>query len=99
MSSLDEAGLLKEMEACKDSIQSVCGVEPTLFRPPEGATTKTVLKCSERFSYPIILWSVDTKDWEVKNAGKIAVSGSDLPGVLLYERNCALPDALGRRSR
>lgn len=96
LSSLDESGLLKEMEAGKDSIQSVCGVEPTLFRPPEGATTKTVLRCAECFSYPVILWSIDTKDWEVKNAGKIAdsVLSGIKPGAIIL-----MHDYIGKNSK
>ena len=85
LSSLDEAGLAKELEDCRNSIQSVCGVLPTLFRPPEGATSKVVLNCAERFSYPVILWSIDTKDWERKNAGKIAdsVLSGIKPGAII----------------
>ncbi|MBQ7172783.1 MAG: polysaccharide deacetylase family protein [Clostridia bacterium] len=103
LSSLNEEGLLKELSACKNSIFSVCGVKPALFRPPEGAATQTVLRCAERFSYPVILWSIDTKDWEVKNAGKIAdsVLSGIKPGaiILMHDyvgKNSKTPEALRR---
>ena len=101
ISSLNEATLTQELEACKKSIYSVCGVYPTLFRPPEGATPAFVLKCAERFSYPVILWSIDTKDWEIKSTGKIAdsVLSGIKPGaiILMHDyvgKNSKTPDAL-----
>lgn len=94
--SLNEATLTKELEACKNSIFSVCGVYPTLFRPPEGATPAFVLKCAERFSYPVILWSIDTKDWEIKNTGKIAdsVLSGIKPGAIIL-----MHDYVGKNSK
>ena len=74
LSGLNEASLTKELEKCKNSIYEICGLCPTLFRPPEGATPAFVLRAAEAFSYPVILWSIDTKDWEIKNTGKIADS-------------------------
>lgn len=101
LSGLNEASLIKELENCKNSICEVCGLTPTLFRPPEGATPSFVLRAAEAFSYPVILWSVDTKDWEVKNTGKIAdsVLSGIKPGaiILLHDyigKNSRTPDAL-----
>lgn len=101
LASLDEAVLTKELEACKESIFRVCGVYPSLFRPPEGATPAFVLRCAEKFSYPVILWSIDTKDWEVKSTGKIAdsVLSGIKPGaiILLHDyvgKNSKTPEAL-----
>lgn len=39
-----------------------------LFRPPYGAINDKIKPCIE---YPIILWSVDSRDWESRNTEKI----------------------------
>lgn len=96
ISSLNESSLTQELEACKDHIFEVCGVYPTLFRPPEGVTSAFVLKCAEKFSYPVILWSIDTKDWEIKNTGKItdSVLSGIKPGAIIL-----MHDYVGKNSK
>ena len=39
-----------------------------LVRPPYGDIDEAILK---DFDLPFIMWSVDSRDWEVKNAGSI----------------------------
>ena len=41
---------------------------PTTFRPPYGAWSSTV----RGLGRPLILWSVDTRDWETRNTAAIA---------------------------
>lgn len=45
---------------------------PKLFRPPEGIYSLTVSKTLERLDYIPILWTVDTTDWKLPSAEKIA---------------------------
>ena len=45
---------------------------PKLFRPPEGVYSLTVSKTLERLDYIPILWTVDTTDWKLPSAEKIA---------------------------
>lgn len=45
---------------------------PKLFRPPEGIYSLTVSKTLERLDYIPILWTVDTTDWKLPSAKKIA---------------------------
>ena len=88
--------LYNEIKKTDGIIKSITGEEPVLFRPPEGATSKIVLNCAERFSYPVILWSIDTKDWERKDAGKIAdsVLSGIKPGAIIL-----MPEFVGTNSQ
>ncbi len=71
VAKLDEAALEHEIGACEDVLEELCEYRPHLFRPPEGALNASVSDCSERGDYSLVLWSLDTRDWEVKNANKI----------------------------
>ncbi len=51
-----------------DLIFSITGERPRLFRPPYAAINNRILKCIED---PVIMWSVDPKDWESRNTEKI----------------------------
>ncbi len=62
----------KELGRCEDVLEELCEYRPHLFRPPEGAVNSCVESCSEENDYSLILWSLDTRDWEHKNAERIA---------------------------
>lgn len=47
------------------------GYELHLMRPPGGAQTVRVRKAAETAGLAVILWSVDSTDWEVLNRDKI----------------------------
>lgn len=47
-----------------DAIQNVIGKKPTLFRPPYGAFNQMVLGEVKKHNMKVILWSVDTRDWD-----------------------------------
>ena len=61
-----------EIGRCEDVLEELCEYRPHLFRPPEGAVNSYVEACSEENDYSLILWSLDTRDWEDKNADHIA---------------------------
>ena len=100
MTTLDEASLAKELSACEDVLEELCEYHPHLFRPPEGVLNAYVKHCSERGDYTLILWSVDTRDWEVKNADVIAerVLSAVQPGDIVlmhdYVAHSKTPEAL-----
>lgn len=90
-----------ELTQCADAIEAVCGARPTLFRPPEGGTDAELLGVCGEEDYRVILWSVDTRDWESKNAQVIAsrVLSDACPGdiILLHDfigTNSRTPEAL-----
>ncbi len=71
VAKLDQGALEREMGACEDVLEELCEYRPHLFRPPEGALTSSVSACTEQGDYSLVLWSLDTRDWEVKNTEKI----------------------------
>ena len=68
LTDLDADGMQEKLKGTDDELIRICGEPSTCLRPPEGKwndTLKTVCNC------PIILWSVDSRDWDSKNADKI----------------------------
>ena len=54
----------KEHARVNDTIEKVTGEKPTVFRPPYGAYAAGV----PDGGLPSIIWSLDTNDWQHKNA-------------------------------
>lgn len=98
---LGEERVEKELNDSASQIEKVCGRRPRLFRPPEGATDRTVLSVADRLGYSVILWSIDTRDWEVKDVNAIVnrVLSAVHPGdiILMHDfigHNSKTPEAL-----
>ncbi len=51
-----------------DALTDACGQKPTVYRSPGGNITDLALRT---LPMPHILWSVDTRDWESRNAEKV----------------------------
>ena len=56
------------------------GANPVLFRPPYGRYSEELLAVAREERMGSVLWSVDTRDWQVRNADKI-VSQIKLGGM------------------
>ncbi|MFP5512392.1 MAG: polysaccharide deacetylase family protein [Alphaproteobacteria bacterium] len=56
------------------------GANPVLFRPPYGRYSAELLAVAREERMGSVLWSVDTRDWQVRNADKI-VSQIKLGGM------------------
>lgn len=97
---LGEWRLSEELGRCEDALESVCEYRPHLFRPPEGYLSDDVFQCTDDGDYSLILWSVDTRDWEVKNAQKITetvlskVKTGDIILMHDYVKHSKTPEAL-----
>ncbi len=93
---LSEGGVFEELGRCEDVLEELCEYRPHLFRPPEGAVNEYVAHCSDQNDYTLVLWSLDTRDWECKNAEEIAnaVLDSVAPGDIIL-----MHDYIGRKSQ
>ena len=60
MADLTEAEIAQELNTCADTIESLTGRRPTLFRPPYGSYSDTLITTAESLGYQTIQWSVDT---------------------------------------
>ena len=101
LKKLNEHELARELGLCEDALEELCEYRPHLFRPPEGAVNTYVQHCSENNDYTLILWSLDTRDWENKNTEQIVetvlskVEGGDI--ILMHDyigHDSKTPEAL-----
>ncbi len=92
--------LSEELEKCEDVLEDLCEYRPHLFRPPEGYISDGVMECAEQGDYSLVLWSVDTRDWEVKSANHIVetvlskVKAGDIILMHDYVYQSKTPEAL-----
>ena len=77
--------LKDEILKTEEIIYSVTNIRPKLFRPPEGFYSEQIDRIREELGYVAVLWSVDTLDWTVPKAEKIAdvVLNSTSSGVII----------------
>lgn len=100
LQSMSESVLAYELDRCEDVLENLCEYRPHLFRPPEGVYNRFVEQCSEERDYSVILWSVDTKDWERKNADAIVektlsrIKSGDIVLMHDYVAKSKTPEAL-----
>lgn len=85
LAALSEDELDDEICHAERAIFDACGYIPSLFRPPEGVCTEKISRAAKKQGYSIIMWSVDTLDWQGKNAEIIAenVLANAKPGAVI----------------
>lgn len=71
LSALSAVDIKWESDATKSAIKKITGSNPLLTRPPYGAYNDTVKATVDT---PLILWSIDTRDWETRNADSTVYS-------------------------
>ena len=67
----NECELEREIAFGEESLCAITGKKPHLFRPPGGVCTKNARNISGDLGYSIILWNIDTRDWEKPSKEKI----------------------------
>lgn len=90
MAQISVARMRDELTQTRNIIVQTTGVTPTTFRPPWGLFNATTQAVVAEFGYPIVLWSVDTRDWESRNVNAIMrhIVGPD--GVRIREGDIIL---------
>ena len=71
LSRMSAAEIRNQLARTQDVIYQTTGATATLFRPPYGGQNETVRAVAAEFGLPIILWSVDTRDWETRSVNAI----------------------------
>ena len=61
----------REIDFCDDIIYNHSEYHTTVFRPPGGLYDASLASVCLRRGYSIVLWSIDTRDWEGKSAFEI----------------------------
>ena len=70
ISKLNASGITSQISSTNQKIQAICGVAPTLMRPPGGYYDAASLGVLAGMGVPAIMWSIDTRDWQHRNAQK-----------------------------
>ena len=65
LSNACEKSTSEEIEKTEELVLRTAGYRTTLFRPPEGAYNECALAVAQNKNYRVILWTVDTRDWEL----------------------------------
>ncbi|MDF2521568.1 MAG: polysaccharide deacetylase [Clostridia bacterium] len=61
----------QEILKAEEAIKKVTGVKTSLFAPPYGDVNETVTNSAEALGYKVIMWSIDTIDWNTKDYNMI----------------------------
>lgn len=100
LTQMDGPTLREELRKSEVVMEQTLGIRSKLFRPPEGVVSEAVRSCSDTGGYTVVLWSVDTRDWETKQVGAIAdhVLREVSPGAIIlmhdYTVHSQTPEAL-----
>lgn len=69
LTKVDEAEAMRQVIGNEHLLRFLSGQEGVmLLRPPYGDINQEIL---DQFNLPIVLWSADSRDWEVKNVERI----------------------------
>ncbi|MBP1927275.1 peptidoglycan/xylan/chitin deacetylase (PgdA/CDA1 family) [Sedimentibacter acidaminivorans] len=68
LTSISDYELYQQIVGTDEFIEDITGIKPTVIRPPYGFVNDRI---SSRIYKPIILWSLDTLDWQNRNTKKI----------------------------
>lgn len=75
-----------DLKRSKSAITSATGVTPTWFRPPYGATNRSLKSTASKLGLRQVIWTVDTLDWKYRTTSSIvsrALRGARSGGVVL----------------
>ena len=70
--NMSQSEIQAEFEKCRQTLLEKFSVEPTLIRPPQGVCSEALSTVSAEMDYDIILWSIDTRDWDHTSSQDIA---------------------------
>jgi peptidoglycan/xylan/chitin deacetylase (PgdA/CDA1 family) len=98
MRSLWKSQIEDELDSTSDAIERALGRRPAWVRPPFGRYAPSALELFEELDLDVVLWSVDSLDWEEEDPEVIArtVVREASPGaiVLLHDRTSVTVHAL-----
>lgn len=84
--NLSPEAVQAEIVSTTQAIQSATGLTNRVMRPPYGAIDSAVRDQLKALGLPVILWSVDTRDWADRNSQLVcqrAVHGAHRGGIIL----------------
>lgn len=89
-----EAEIIEEIDRTEQAIFEATGITTRLYAPPSGEEEEHVLNAAAQAGYEVILWSVDTIDWQKPPADTVAERVSAGLGgggiILAHPTECTL---------
>ena len=101
LARLNEVAIMDEIGRCEDALEELAEYRPHLLRTPQGALTPCLEKCLLDDDYILVLWSLDTRDWDNKSTAYIvqtvlsSIKSGDI--ILMHDYigyNSKTPEAL-----
>jgi len=101
IANLNEKAIFDEIGKCEDALEELCEYRPHILRTPQGALTPSLERCLLDDDYILVLWSLDTRDWDNKSTACIVqtvlnnVKSGDI--ILMHDfigHNSKTPEAL-----
>ncbi|HHV77188.1 MAG TPA: polysaccharide deacetylase family protein [Syntrophothermus lipocalidus] len=71
LNNLSPEQVKEEITRAEKVIQTITGERPYLFAPPYGEFNTSVQKVAAELGYKIVMWSLDTVDWQRPEASTI----------------------------
>jgi len=68
LTELSEDSIRYELSNANAAIAGVTGIGPAILRPTYGAHNESVRRIAEELNLPLVLWSLDTRDWYTRDA-------------------------------
>ena len=62
---------MRDITECEETVYRACGARTRLFRPPGGIKEGCAGEVMSRMSYRLVMWTVDTRDWDKTPAKRI----------------------------
>lgn len=97
LTGLSRIKITEQLDKTAKTITNLSTEIPQLFRPPGGAYNNEVIDIATTLGYSIILWNIDTHDWQRPPANSIVnhVLHNITPGsiILMHDGQYPLPTA------
>jgi peptidoglycan/xylan/chitin deacetylase (PgdA/CDA1 family) len=71
---LGRDAIIYELNKTERVICEVSDFRPKLFRPPDGRNSVAITQAAKEMDYRVILWTIDTRDWEPKTKSADIIS-------------------------
>lgn len=86
---LFSGNVASQLQMTKSAIAALSGYTPCVFRPPYGASDRTVLDTAHALGLATITWDVDPRDWSLPGIGaiKTRVLSQVTPGSIILSHD------------
>ena len=65
---LSDREIINQLTSTNNAIKNITGTEKLMYRPPYGRMSEKVRRVSGELGFSTVTWSLDTRDWQTKNA-------------------------------